>query len=194
MIPENTFTPEPVVSDFLPPNDGPYSPLTQTVRGGLALGDNSLGRNSQNWTVDYNANLVSVKSSDNTVRFTLPVNGALSVSLAFDTAMRVVLTWTTLTEAFLYYFDTLTSNYITVAYPGVTSSRVTVDKYEDFFTASSDVIFAYVKNDKLYYRQQRDRYGVERFIKDLTEANILIKVGPNKGNRLQFKLVNKINI
>ena len=53
MIPGNAFTPIPVLGTFLYLEDLPYDPLTQTVMGGIALNDPSMGRLYRPWTVSY---------------------------------------------------------------------------------------------------------------------------------------------
>ena len=186
MIPLNTFTPDPELGDFLPPNDNDYYPLFQVVRGGTEIGNNSAGRDIQDWQVYYQQGIIHIKPSSGDVVFTLSVNNVLSVSLAFDTAMRIVLTWTTPLGAKLYFYDTLTLDYIIVDYDEVTSSRVTVDKIDTWYNSSSDVLFLYIKNNNLYYRQQRDRYEIEYLI---GEANGYIKrAGLTKLNRFQIDI------
>lgn len=187
MIPANAFTPTPVVSNFQYPYDEAYSPLSQNVYGGVAIGDASLGRQVRVWNVSYNGAYINVKPSDGTVVLSLAQTGVLTVSLAFDNNMGPVIAWTTTTGANLYYYDTLTSSYITRFFSDILSCRVCVDDAREFYTANSDVIFSYTKLGNLYYRQQRDRYDTEYTIGATTKT--LIRAAPNVGNRLQFQLV-----
>jgi hypothetical protein len=188
MIPLNTFTPTPVISNFQAPYDLPYQPLVQHVLGGVAIGDPSQGRQLKIWTVEYNGVSITVKPIDGPIAFTLVAANVETVSLAFDNNMGLVIVWKLTTGgANLYYYDTLTSQYITRNFPGVTSCRVVVDDARDFYTAQSDVIFAYTLNDNLYWRQQRDRYDDEYLIGPSVKR--LRKVAPNIGNRLQFQLL-----
>ena len=191
MIPSNEFTPTPIVSKFEYPYYEPYNPLSQNVLGGIDLNDPSRGRQYQIWNVSYDGLNINVKKQSGPIEFSLPISGVLSVSLAFDNNMGVVLCWTTTTGAVLYYYDTPSSNYITRSFYGITSCRVVVDMADDFYIADSDVIFAYTLNGALYYRQQRDRYDVERFIG--ATLNKLLRVAPNVGNRLQFQLLDIYN-
>lgn len=187
MIPGNLFTPEPDVSGFEPPLDLPYRPLTQVVQGGIALNNPSQGRQFQQWQVSYANDTISVQPVAQPVVFTLPVTGALAVSLAFDNNMGVVLNWQTINSSVIYYYDTLTAAYNTLTVPGTTSSRICVDDARTFYTAQSDVMFAYTRAGNLCYRQQRDRYQVEYVIGPTTKK--LFKVGQSLINRLQFMLI-----
>jgi len=187
MIPSDTFTTVPVISNFLPPYDEPYQPLLQNVLGGLAIGDPSLGRQYKIWTVEYNGISITVKPVDGPIAFTLVASDVQTVSLAFDNNMGLVIGWTTSVDAKLYYFDTLTFGYITRTFVGLTSCRVVVDDARDFYLAQSDVIFSYTMSGNLYWRQQRDRYDVERLVGPTTK--LLRKMAPTIGNRLQFQLL-----
>lgn len=187
MIPANAFTPIPIVSNFQYPYNEPYSPLSQNVYGGVAIGDASLGRQVKVWNVSYNGSFINVKPADGPIAFSLEQGGVLSVSLAFDNNMGLVIAWTTTSGASLYYFNTLTSTYITRFFADISSCRVCVDDAREFYSANSDVIFSYTRSGTLYYRQQRDRYDVEYTIG--TTSKQLIRAAPNVGNRLQFQLV-----
>lgn len=187
MIPSNAFTPEPIVSSFQYPYSGVYRPLSQDVYGGVAIGDSSLGRQVKVWNVSYNGAYINVKPADGEVAFSMAESDVKTVSLAFDTNMGLVIAWTTTGGANLYYFNSLTSTYITRFFAGIDSCRVCVDDARDFYTAQSDVIFSYTLSDALYYRQQRDRYDTQYTIGATTKR--LIRAAPNTGNRLQFQLV-----
>lgn len=186
MIPGNNFTPTPIISTFQPPYDEPYTALSQNVLGGIALNNSSQGRQYRTWNVTYTGGNIEVRPVGNSIAFTLPAVDVQTVSLAFDNNMGVVIAWKTTGGANLYYYDTLTSQYITRFFSGVLSCRVCVDDARDFYTANSDVIFGYTLGADLYYRQQRDRYDTQYNIGPSVKR--LIRMAPNVGNRLQFEL------
>jgi hypothetical protein len=186
MIPGDSVTTVPLTNLFRAPNNLPYLPLTQTVWGGTAIGNASRGRLVKYWVVNYEAGIISVRPIDGPVVFTLPQSGVTSVSLAFDNNMGLVITYTKSDGAYLYYFNSQTTEYTIRFFPGVTSSRVCVDDARDFYLSSSDVLFVYTLNNRLCYRKQRDRYDVEFFVDNVTKN--LIRVGQNVVNRLQFEL------
>jgi hypothetical protein len=56
--------------------------------------------------------------------------------------------------------------------------------------ALNDVILFYIKDGALFYRQQRDRYGVERRLCDCPNTTIRIeRVSMNTLNRLQIEFI-----
>lgn len=187
MIPGNSFTPVPVVSPFTFPDNLPYSPLSDTVMGGVALNNGSQGRMVQLWTAWYDGAQIRVQPTSGSVVFSLPVAGVLTLSLAFDQSMALALAYQTAAGSNLYYFNTLTSSYTTLTLPGTTSCRACVDNPANFYAGSSDIIFAYTAGGNLSYRQQRDRYTIEYPI-GATGTKKLNRMGLNTGNRLQFEL------
>jgi hypothetical protein len=186
MIPANSFTSSPQVGNYSSPVNGVYYPLMQTTLGGIAIGDNSKNRQYRRWICEYTGGNITVRPEGQAVVFTLAQTNVLSVSLAFDNAMNIALAWMTPTGAKFYYYDTVSLTNIIVDYPDITSCRVCVDNANDYYNASSDVLFVYTKNNNLYYRQQRDRYDTERLIGSTTK--LIKRVGMSDLNRLQIQL------
>lgn len=187
MIPANTITPQPIQTNFAYLEGQHYDPLYQQVMGGIALNDPSLGRLVQAWTIAYIGTSIEIRPSDGTLAFSMTELDVLTVSLAFDNNMAPVIAWMTTGGANLYYYDTVTSSYITRFFTDVTSCRVAVDDPRAFYTTQSDVIFGYTLGPNLYWRQQRDRYDIPRTVGPTTQS--LIRLGPSIGNRLQFQCV-----
>ena len=184
MIPSNEFTTIPVVSAFLPPNDEPYRPLTQTVMGGIAIGNITGGMNVKRWVVYYENNTINIKQENGSVAFMLDALDVETISLAFDATMSVVLAWKTSTGVKLYYRNSVTSLYTTKDIVGATSCRVTRDK-------NLDMVFAFTSGNSLYYMYQNDNYTNQFLI--ASTVNKLIKLGFNLDNRLQFELEDLIS-
>lgn len=189
MIPGNTIISTPIVGSFEYPNTLPYTKQSQTVMGGVAIGDPSQGRLFQTWVVNLTGTTITVGPTSGGTPFTMTATDALptsTITLAFDTNMGVALAWTTAAGAKLYYFDSTTSAYATVDYPGVTSCRLAVDDARSFYSSNSDIMFGYVRAGNLYWRQQRDRYQTERLVGATNKT--LIRLGRSVANRLQFEL------
>ena len=187
MIPGNTFTPTPIVTGYSYPDTLPYDPLSQTVNGGIALNDGSMGRTYQFWNVSYDSTSINVKPLGGAVALSLTVTGVLSVSLAFDTNMQPVLAWTTTAGAFLRYYNAIAEVFDTLAYPAVSSCRVAVDDPAPYYAGASDVVFGYTLGSSLYYRQQRDRYTIAYLVGSV--RGTLQHLGLNLGSRLQFQVL-----
>lgn len=185
-LPLHTITPTPVRAAFVAPLDEPYLPLEEAVLGGTAIGDPSQGRQVQRWTVFYDSGFIKVAPESGAVAFSMAVAGVTTVSLDFDSNMAVAIAYQTASGSHLYYFDSLLGHYNTLDILGATSCRVGVDDKRLFNASASDVIFSYTLDDKLYYREQRDRYTVERLVGP--SIGILLRSGQNVLNRFQWKL------
>ena len=183
----NQFTPNPIVSDFIPPYNEPYKPFSQNILGGIALGDGSKGRQFKQWNISYDGTSIRLKPLDGDVVWTYTVSDIRDVSCSFDNNMSQVVAFTKDDGCYLYYRDTLTQQFITRQFLGATKCRVCVDDARDFYNPESDVMFFYTLNNKLYYRQQRDRYDIQVWVADTKKE--LRRVGPNKGLRLQVELI-----
>lgn len=186
MIPANTITPAPIVSDFLGWTSADYDPLSQTVYGGIALNDPSMGRMYQLWNISYIDGLINVKPVNGAVVFTLSVANVTTVGLAFDNNMSVVISYQVADTSNIYYYDTAIASFVTKTVTGTTSCQVAVDDPRQVNETNSDVIFSYTNNGSLYWSQQRDRYDIARLVGQTQKR--LIKIGPNVGNRFQFGL------
>lgn len=186
-LPLNVITPEPVVADFLAPWDEPYLPMEESVTGGVAIGDGSQGRQVQRWTIFYEGGIVKVAPESGPVQFTRATPDVQTLSLAFDSNMAVAYAWQSPAGSNLYFFNSLIGGYDTLTIGDGTSCRVGVDDPRRFNEAASDVIFAYTRDGELYWRQQRDRYTIERHVGH-SAGRVLRRCAPNKLNRLQFLL------
>lgn len=186
MIPENRLSTTAVLSGWLNP------PAVRAIYsqhwGPVAIQDPAEGMLYQLWEARIAFNAITVQAP-NTVATTLftRVNEIKQVSLAFDQSGFPVVAFVESTgAAFLRWFDTTVPGYvITPLASGVLTPRVTLDDARQFAGAISDVILAYVRAGNLYYRQQRDRYTIERLLKAGVEE--LKHVSMNNGLRLQFK-------
>lgn len=185
-IPLHIISPVPVQAEFVAPLDEPYTPLEESVLGGTAVGNGSAGRQVQKWSVFYDGTAIRVASEGGPVEFSLTVPGVLTVSLAFDTNMAVAVAYQTAVGANLHFYNGVLGAYDTMTIVGATSCRAGLDDQRQFNESASDVIFSYTLDDVLYYREQRDRYLVERVVGP--SIGILLRTGQNVLNRFQWKL------
>jgi hypothetical protein len=187
MIPNNLILPTPQKTEFRPPYDDDYAPLTQRVLGGTAIGNGANGREVQRWDVFYEGGVIKVAPEAGAVEFTLTVAGVLTVSLAFDSNMQVTLGYTKADGSYLYFFNSLTSSFQTDFYPGSTSCRVVTDDPRNVTSDASDVIFTYELDGNVYYRIQRERYVTARLVGP-SQGLTILRFAPNAVNRLQWEL------
>lgn len=184
-LPLAQFTIKPQVTPFLPPWDEPYLPLEEAVTGGVAIGNGAGGRQQQRWTIFYlDGKIQVVPEAGFPVQFSLTVPLVDTVSLGFDSNMQVTIAYQRFNGSHLYYFNSLSSSYETLVIPDGTSCRACCDDPRDLNSAASDVIFGYIRDDHLYYRQQRDRYTVEYPVGPA--HGTLQRAAPAAGGRFQF--------
>ena len=108
------------------------------------------------------------------------------VDLAFDQNMRPVLAYVSGGIAKLYWYDTVSQSQVITDFPNAKNPRVSLDDKRTFNTANSDVIFAYINNDQLCCRYQRERYGIEHVLHQLPPKTELVKIGMGTANRFLF--------
>lgn len=192
MLPGNAASSVSVPGDLLSPDDIGSSFLVDYERGGVAIGDLSLGMDYQDWQCKLNdatgeVFINPVGQSD--VPY-ITLTGAREVAFAFDQQMRPVLAYVVGEMARLRWYDTTVAAFVTTDYPGIRSPRLTLDDKRPLQSGNSDVVFAYIKaNRDLCYRQQRDRYLIERVLHSgVDPSQRLVAVGMARNLRLHFEI------
>lgn len=182
-IPQDRLSTTTLEADFLEPDDRDReTSLIDYERGGLALGDTSLGIDYQIWVAEVaeDRGSISVYPEDTPGMSTVVVTdaGISDVSLAFDQNMNVTVAYVS-NKPKLYWFDTSIQSYTTTEFDDHISQYVTMDDKRDAATgqAYNDVLFFYIKGSALYYRQQRDRYTVQYTIKTPRPGDYIIRSG-----------------
>lgn len=123
-------------------------------------------------------------SNDQVNHELLTVADVQSLSLAFDLNMRPMIAYSTTSSSFLYWYDTSVAAQTTTELGGTYSfMQLSLDDNRSSQTANADVILAYIKNNKLFMRIQRERFLIEH---ELTKAKQLKQIGMMRNNRFGF--------
>ena len=174
---------------LLSPRSRAY-PLTESWEsGGVGLSDTSQGLMSHTWRAWTDSKAIYIQRSDlpkDTSKTLLAAPNITEVDLTFDQNMRPVLTYVSGGIAKLYWYDTVSQSQVITDFPNVQNPRVSLDDKRSFNTANSDVIFAYITNEQLCCRYQRERYGVEHVLHQLPPNAKLGKIGMGTTNRFLF--------
>lgn len=191
MLPDNVLSSEYVPGDFIPPDDKRRTLTKAWQLGGAAIGDTSEGLQNRVWVCEtdgFNINVYPETSAGDTVVITTDFSIS-EVSLAFDQNMRPVIAYVAGSMAKLYWYDSTAEANVTTELPGVISPMVALDDKRDSATnaGTSDVIFAYIKNGGFFYRQQRDRYTVERELAEVAPGRRIWRMGLGTGLRMLFE-------
>lgn len=158
--------------------------------GGVAIGDTSQGMENTIWKASYEGSNVKLGKFGETSQIMFTVPNLVRLALAFDQNMNPCYAWENGADGYvnLMFFDSQISAYTTVTFYGITSPCLTLDDHRSSFSGSSDIIFAYLKDGQICYRQQRDRYEIERVLTaEPQNLEILERVGMDSSYRLQFK-------
>ena len=174
---------------LLAPRSKAYA-LTESLElGGVGLSDTSQGLVSHTWRAWTDSKAIYIQRSDlpkDTVKTLLAASNITELDLTFDQNMRPVLTYVSGGIAKLYWYDTVSQSQAITDFPNVQNPRVSLDDKRAFNTANSDVIFAYINNDQLCCRYQRERYGTEHVLHQLPPKTQLVKIGMGTANRFLF--------
>lgn len=193
MIPGNSLSTAPATAPFVGARVLPISKIIDYEDGGIAIQNPSSGLLYQRWRArlfkpgEIDSNVV-LDAREVAEFVWLSVPYMTEISFTFDANMQPVVAYVVNGLSFLNWFDSLLGQYVTTALgAGIITPRVTLDDKRLVGSNGyqrSDVILGYVRGGNLYYRQQRDRFGVERLLK--TGVKPLIKIGFTRGLRLQF--------
>lgn len=195
MIPLQKLSSEPVVSEFLPPDDlyDFCHPEVDYELGGVALNDPSQGFNVYVWRAYIYKNTIVVDvPEDSSIEPTTLVVGSGKISevaLSFDQNMAPTIAYVEGGTGRLYWYDSFIPGQVTSTIgAGVTSPRCFNDDKRVRQTVSSDILLVYLRDGALYFRAQRDRFGVEYHLKD-TDAVGIARQGMHSGLRVQIELI-----
>lgn len=193
MMPDGVLSTIPRPARFFGARAGATSKTIDYEDGGKDIQDTSEGLLYQKWRARlFNAGktdahvLLDAREVPEFVWLTVP--NMTEISFTFDASMRPTVAYVASGVAYLSWYSTIDSAYITTEIgAGVTTPRVSMD--EKRYVGSngyqrSDVILAYVKNGNLYTRIQRERYLTEHLQEE--DVKPLVKIGMSRALRLQF--------
>lgn len=174
---------------LLAPRSRTYALTESWEQGGVGLSDTSQGLSSHTWRAWTDGKAIYIQRTDlpkDTSKTLLAASDITEVDLTFDQNMRPVLAYVSGGIAKLYWYDTVSQSQTITDFPNVQNPRVSLDDKRAFNTANSDVIFAYINNDQLCCRYQRERYGIEHALHQLPPKTQLVKIGMGTANRFLF--------
>lgn len=162
--------------------------------GGIALQDPSQGLMVQAWrgtiTEAGVCTLTPLTTGSPTVIFTETYAPPVEFSFSFDLNMRytAVVRFADNTLKMRWY-DTAIPGYTVTTYTAIQSAMLSLDDKRPTMSSVADILFTYIKTDnKLYYRQQRDRYLTERVLDSGLPSNLrLTQFGMGRNLRMQWR-------
>lgn len=187
MFRNNALSTVPVPSSFVETVSRRTVPLIDYEMGGVNVADASQGLNVKLWKLESNGAqmLLSADGVPAIELFNRP--NVSQVALAFDQNMRPHVAFVQTGVTWLWWYDSQAGGMVFSSFPGALTPRLTTDEKRPTHLEDSDVILAYVRNNNLYFRMQRDRFLTEYLLKSAVNAD-LIAIGMNRGYRMQFRL------
>ncbi|AXI03857.1 hypothetical protein [Aquirhabdus parva] len=190
MLPNQTLSTTPIIGEFSSPDSTPFRYTTDTELGGIALNNSSQGLEVQTWTATITRTGIAV-SAPNTPAIELITGQRITeVALAFDQNMRPHIAYVQNDVPKLYWYNTAIGAQVTSVYLGITNPRLCLDDKRPSQSSASDVLMFYLKDRSLFFRAQRDRFGVEYPLGPV-EGNVLRRVAMNNKLRIQIEIERK---
>jgi hypothetical protein len=163
--------------------------------GGIDLNDSSLGHNAVHWRGYSDGSSIWVtKDGDSgyTPFLVTTDTGITEISFSFDQLMRPSVVYVAGGVAKLYWYDSSAPGNVTTVITGAVSPKLTLDdkRKQSSDAGESDIILFYIRAGGLYYRYQRDRYGVEYLLSATVEGvgKRIHRVGLDKNNRMHIEI------
>lgn len=191
MLPGQALSLSVLSAGFLAPRDqrGITDYLIDYEMGGVDIGDASQGLQVKTWTGQVIGNDVVLSADSVTPVTVLTVPGITEFGFTFDQNMRVFVAYVVGGNTFFYWYDSTITAYTTTQLPsGSKCPRCSLDDKRPLEALSSDIILVYLRAGSMYFRAQRDRYGVEYLLTNAVAGKLLAQVGMNSVNRFQFFL------
>lgn len=193
MIPTNSLSVPNVPGTYYNPSGQiPYRDMDWAI-GGVALNNPFEGLDVRVWRawLDKDTGDVWLGSQEDPVipdvlMFTQP--GTTDISLSFDQNMNPTISFLQSGVAKIWWFDTFVGAMaFTSIGPGNGVPKCTLDDRRLSMSGTSDIILGYTRGGSLYFRQQRDRFLIERLLKTGVVGDV-IKIGMGQNLRLYFQV------
>jgi len=188
MLPNNTLSDVALPASFLSPRDAPPMPLIDYELGGIAISDASQGLMAKSWRMRWIAGDFIADAPAVAPAVIYSRSNVSEFSFTFDQNMKPFITFVDTAGAHYYWYDATVSDYRVVDLASdVITPKCSLDDKRLNQVGRSDIILAYMRSGSLYYRQQRDRFGTERLLKD-NVGGYLRRIGMNQIWRFQFDI------
>jgi len=193
MMPDNTLSTEVISSRFVGAKSLSVTKTVDYEDGGIDIQDITGGLLFQRWRARLflagtDESYIMLDAPNVAEFVALAVPYMTEMSFSFDQSMRPTIAYVQAGVAKLWWYDsTIPGMATTEIGADVITPRLSFDDKRTIGSQSflvSDLILGYVKNDNLYMRMQRDRYEDEYLLAE--DVTPLIKIGMNRGLRLQF--------
>lgn len=190
MLPDNVLSNLTITSTVLAPDNKVRRHLKEDFElGPMALDDLTKGlmfRVWRAWTDGLSVFLAPESDQNNPITLFTDTD-VREMSFAFDQLGRPQVAYISNTTCKFWYFDSTMPGQNTMVIPNAKSPLLSLDDKRVKSANSSDVLLFYINAGTLRYRQQRERYQIERNLMTLP-ANTTRLVSAGMGNRNRFQV------
>lgn len=190
MIPNHVFMMAPPSSKYLWGAELLSKDTESWEMGGVGISDPSGGLTYQMWhgVLELDSGTVLL-DAPNTPPFVLYSEaGITQMDFSFDQNMKPCLAFTQNGVAKFWWYNTVNLQYEIITLPGAMTPLTLLDDKRSDLLGNSDVILMYLRDGRLYYREQRDRFTVE-YDSQISGVRRLIRVGFTEGLRVQVAVI-----
>lgn len=192
-LPNNQLSPVAVPAGFIPPDDDlRVAWQVDSEKCGVAIQDPTQGFLVRDWTMIADSSQIFIYPSTDPLDITYLVFGSniTYASFSFDNNMRPMVAFTMNGVSYLRWHDPVPNDVVDLTLPaGSRTPALTLDDKRYGAEDRRDTLLFYIRGNSLYYRQLRDRFTIERELRDLLSADWKIqRVGMNHNLRMQVEL------
>jgi hypothetical protein len=157
--------------------------------GGVALSDPTQGLMVQTWRAFMDGDTVMVEGETVAAAPLFTLAGLSEITLAFNQNMDPLIAYVENGSAKLWWYDPVPEDYAVFNLPAdALSPRLTLDDKRDGASGFNDALLFYIRSSNLCYRQQRERFTVERTLASVPGGSTRIRrCGMSAGLRLQIE-------
>lgn len=189
MLPESKLSSKVVAAAFLTPlrnsSDIDYE------WGGVKLRDTSQGLLKYLWRSEYSDGALKLYNGVDAPVTVLRSAGITHHSFAFDQNMNLCVIYNKAGVTYYYWYDPIEGKQTTMSFDDYMEyPQVSLDDHRQHQLGVSDIIMSYIREYKLYYRLQRERYLQEHFLEDTPQMK-LMQIGMTKNLRFRWRYVRK---
>lgn len=190
MIPLHTFMMSPPSSPFLWGAELRSTDTESWEMGGVGISDPSGGLSYQLWHgVLEVATGTVLLDSPNTPQFVLYSEaGITQMDFSFDQNMKPCLAFTQNGVAKFWWYNTVNLQYEIIVLTDAMTPLTLLDDKRDQQLGQSDIVLFYLRDGRLYYREQRDRFTIE-YDSGISGIRRLVRVGFTEGLRVQIAVI-----
>ena len=188
MIPDNSLSLVNITGDFILAKQYDVNPGLDYEDGGIAINDTSKGNQYQVWRGRLVGDDIILDAPEAAPVTVYSAPNITEISFTFDHGMRPALAFVQgYSVGKLRWYDTSIPAYDVLSFADIYTPRIVMDDKRITQDSNRDMIYAYIKDYKLCYRQQRDRFLIEYILSQALYRR-LIKIGMNNKLRMQFLL------